>query len=1012
MSDSDSDDDFFPVPKNFGGVIEEVDYNNSDKVDLHRDTAVFVNHAIDCILYRDIALVEKLTAQVESNKEKLTDRVYTEYLRTCTSINMLLSGDYLVLVSTSCHASISYTQLVAHLTSTDLSALHLHMQSFMASAADAIEVQLRMVECLVTGLAYMELFCQMNYTGPELPPSLLTVFLSDPNSSRPAAEPVLAPQQSSPVPVLGDWGGAAREVAYLDDKALMREQRRFHASCIAALEVDGEYPYSIVEIPVCLVLARVILSSLASPELNLWGHGVQFKSSSGAVESSNDVVEGETDSVYARVATKGLVVALSAAMLPGGGSVPMTNIQVLKKVLGVFVAPLAWCAARCAVTHLRLIMYTAPSTVSGRSDGGGMVTIEKVPTLWCECQDLFASTLPVFGDLCGLNHQCSVARQAIQYLSAPACIATGCYLPFEPLIADDPAVDPPSVTLTLTPDHVRLFKQSLEVQCWLEYGLLMYFFNTERQGKKYFGYAKGSAKLTVSLTGAMGKKTKYQKDDFAQLYVHTESEFMYLTVQSERSVPKSVPATVASSSNTASMTATGSAAKPTEAAEGAPTDGALRFEIGKHIIKDSASGDEVAVREVMFGSVAEGGSIGGYDDNIYFDDGVRYTDDVAQFRSNSAAAVAGGRSEAAIKEAAQRGLHYIDEAVVLALCLDVANSNPADGLTNEEMIPYVQCVLNRSIADKKNKKKAVAVAAAEVAEVGANVEIAPPNWMIYSTALLQRSWIEFEKGRTMDRAMLQIQALIDQHSTKLTVMQPTYEAAVEQSAPVQDRMRYLFSIVYPPQYELKVELAQRYLTCGVYNSALGYFKELQMWDDVVACYQLLEKPHRAEMLVRERLACTDGTGGETPYMLTSLGDITQKAEYYERAWELSGRRYARAKRTLGRMCFDKGRYPEAIEHFSAALAVQPATANIWYMKGVSCMRIEDLDGAIEAFVRCNNQQSKEDEYSEAFSNLGAIYVQRQLYSKAHAAFTDALRLSHDNWKIIENLMITSLLLGK
>jgi hypothetical protein len=30
------------------------------------------------------------------------------------------------------------------------------------------------------------------------------------------------------------------------------------------------------------------------------------------------------------------------------------------------------------------------------------------------------------------------------------------------------------------------------------------------------------------------------------------------------------------------------------------------------------------------------------------------------------------------------------------------------------------------------------------------------NWMIYSTALLERSYLEYEKRRTMDRAMLQV----------------------------------------------------------------------------------------------------------------------------------------------------------------------------------------------------------------------------------------------------------------
>jgi hypothetical protein len=43
-----------------------------------------------------------------------------------------------------------------------------------------------------------------------------------------------------------------------------------------------------------------------------------------------------------------------------------------------------------------------------------------------------------------------------------------------------------------------------------------------------------------------------------------------------------------------------------------------------------------------------------------------------------------------------------------------------------------------------------------------------------------------------------------------------------------------------------------------------------MWDEVVTCFQLLQKPHRAELLVRERLAA----GEETPYMLCALADLT------------------------------------------------------------------------------------------------------------------------------------------
>jgi hypothetical protein len=98
-------------------------------------------------------------------------------------------------------------------------------------------------------------------------------------------------------------------------------------------------------------------------------------------------------------------------------------------------------------------------------------------------------------------------------------------------------------------------------------------------------------------------------------------------------------------------------------------------------------------------------------------------------------------------------------------------------------------------------------------------------------------------------------------------------------------------------------LITRYLRCQVFNSALGLFRELELWDEVVKCYQLMEKPHRAELVVRERIRL-----GETPYMLTALADLTEDLALYERAWELSNRRFARAKRTLGKIYYDRYKY--------------------------------------------------------------------------------------------------------
>ena len=169
-------------------------------------------------------------------------------------------------------------------------------------------------------------------------------------------------------------------------------------------------------------------------------------------------------------------------------------------------------------------------------------------------------------------------------------------------------------------------------------------------------------------------------------------------------------------------------------------------------------------------------------------------------------------------------LSPLDLSIVLALCLDVKNSNPSDGLTATEMIPYLERVLIQHV-----------------------------DWTIYSTALLERAWLECERSNTRERSILQIQALVDQHTTRLTLTQSTYQS-VNDSAKVQDRIKWLHAIVYPPRWSIKADLALRYAKIGVTSTAAELFAELEMWDEVVECYQHSGDNTKAEALVRERLA--------------------------------------------------------------------------------------------------------------------------------------------------------------
>jgi hypothetical protein len=311
------------------------------------------------------------------------------------------------------------------------------------------------------------------------------------------------------------------------------------------------------------------------------------------------------------------------------------------------------------------------------------------------------------------------------------------------------------------------------------------------------------------------------------------------------------------------------------------------WELGTRIITTSDElhgGAEVAIRDVKLDS-ADGGAA----ENILLEEGVKFT--------APPPGTGTGAALDALLDARHNVLHPAEQAVLLALCLDVGNSNPsADQLTTEEMFPYLQAVLNMyhshqhllECSEKVRKKNEMLlfhsmgnkVDTIDFQYTGKSVEKCL-NWMVYSTTLLERSFLEFEKRRTMDRALMQIQALLDQHSTRLTVFHSARQA-VQEAAPAHVRLQLLPCLAYPSQYEVKRDLAQRYLRCQIFNSALNLFTELEMWDEVVTCYQLLQKPHRAEVLVRERLR----QGEETPYMVCALADLTASEELYERAWVL------------------------------------------------------------------------------------------------------------------------------
>ena len=233
------------------------------------------------------------------------------------------------------------------------------------------------------------------------------------------------------------------------------------------------------------------------------------------------------------------------------------------------------------------------------------------------------------------------------------------------------------------------------------------------------------------------------------------------------------------------------------------------------------------------------------------------------------------KRRANIKDARRAAL---TSCVALALCLDVRNTNPDDGLTNDEMRPYVAFAL-----------------------------ASPVDWLVQSAALLQRCRIEAHSVYSADRAALQLEVLANQH-----VSQKPGDASP------QDRIAFASCVDYPSRWELDGEVAHAMASLGAFVSAAERFKKIHEWDLVIELYAAAGRREDAlEVLNRELEQKPDH-----PRLLCALGDLRDDATLHERAWTKSECRDWRAARSLARRHMNKGRWSEACAWYDETVLTQ------------------------------------------------------------------------------------------
>jgi tetratricopeptide (TPR) repeat protein len=456
----------------------------------------------------------------------------------------------------------------------------------------------------------------------------------------------------------------------------------------------------------------------------------------------------------------------------------------------------------------------------------------------------------------------------------------------------------------------------------------------------------------------------------------------------------------------------------------------------------------------------------------------------------------------------QPQLSPLDQIILLAEATLKDSFSAADTLTSEEVLPFAV----RVISDKAT------------------------NWQIYSHALLVRSRIEVHRSRTIERGVLQMQAVVDQVVVDTT--QPAEETAEgkgdvgasgsavpeiqvtgdgdeaskatnkptsffpapkpTESAPAQIRLEHIHALSSPPRWHLESELAYSWAGVGSLVSALEIFKRLRLWAEVALCFAANSAREdedgrgsngeaKAKAVLRWRLFNKTGTpaaqqedseeiddevdlddlkeadyhGAErqpassnAPRLWCILGDLEDDPAHYERAWEISNHRFARAQKSLGEYYLQQKDLTRARDAYKKAVAVNRLNPELWNRMGDISLRLGDFSDAAEAYSRAisssNNAVGGED--ARTWSNLGSalysLYVERvkelkqekeegktelspsppkaeddeeeditdittskpsrldpsALLTQSLAAYKRGANIAHDNWRIWDNVI--------